>query len=96
MKKGGTRALKVEATLEDCFAYCESKAWVKVVEPGTEGQTFVPEKAEDLLLMVDDDHEIIKRDKPSRRCEGYCNVTDWCEYYQRTYAKPEDLPFKDA
>ena len=36
------------------------------------------------------------REAPNRRCEGYCDVTSVCPYYQANYAAPEELPFKEA
>ena len=104
MKKGGVRALKVESSIEDAFAWCETKGFVKLIEREDADANpndlvpnyFVPARAEDLLMMVDDEHEIVRREGPNRRCESYCNVTDFCPFYQKTYAKPEDLPFKDS
>ena len=34
-----------------------------------------------------------KREGPNRRCEGYCNVKQWCQYYQDTYVGDGDTPF---
>ncbi len=89
MKTGGTRALKVEKSFIDAFMYCEMKRWIETPDQP-------PTCVEDLNDMLHDGHEIIERTGPNRRCENYCNVKDFCKFYQDTYAKPSDLPFKNA
>jgi hypothetical protein len=71
IKKGGSRAAKVEFTFDAAKTYRDNKGW------------------------SEDDYDIVERSKPNRRCEGYCNVTEFCPFYQETYAKAEDLPFKE-
>ena len=34
------------------------------------------------------------REGPNRRCEGYCNVAQFCDYYRENYLPSEELPFK--
>ncbi len=87
MKRGGSRALKVENTRHKIEEYASHK------QLGSWGQN----KSFDVVFtMTSDDHYIEAREDKNRRCEGYCNVTQWCDYYQSHYMKAEDLPFKDS
>ena len=41
-----------------------------------------------------DDYEIIQRTGPNRRCEFYCNVNEFCDFYSETYLSTNEMPFK--
>lgn len=41
-----------------------------------------------------DNYEIIERTGPNRRCEFYCNVNEFCDFYRETYLDASELPFK--
>lgn len=56
-------------------------------------------EAEAMQFLVDkgwslDDYEIQERTTPNRRCEFYCNVCQWCDFYKENYMAAEDLPLK--
>ena len=46
--------------------------------------------------MLLDGYSMETREAPNRRCEFYCNVNKFCDYYKSKYMVAEDLPFKEA
>lgn len=86
MKHGVTRALKVEKSKDAAFQYCCDKRWI-VIDLDDDSRE---------SISLDDDHYIDTREAPNKRCEFYCNVAEFCDYYKAKYMVAEDLPFKQA
>ena len=85
MKVGGSRAVKTENSLIAIQKYAEEKKLGAFVKED-EGMV--------VFMMVSKEHYIEIREAPARRCEGYCSVNKWCEWYQSRYMSAEDGPFK--
>lgn len=79
IKKGGSRPAKVESTFDAAATYAANKGWGGLDADGK---------------FLSTDYEIIEREGPNRRCEGYCSVAPFCEFYKANYMAAEDLPFK--
>ncbi len=79
MKKGGKRALKVSESKDEIMQYANDKNYTTDFEG-------------DITLV--DGYYTETRNSPNRRCEGYCHVTDNCEFYKQTYGEKKELPFK--
>ena len=45
-------------------------------------------------ISLADGYSIDTREAPNRRCEFYCNVAEFCDYYKSKYMDAVDLPFK--
>jgi len=72
-----------------------------IVKPGSQRAAKV-EKTKDAALEYMrhknwslEDYSIETRAAPNKRCESYCNVNTFCEYYCSEYMASEDLPFRD-
>ena len=86
MKEGGKRALKVEKTREAMWEYAINKD-PSIALWRLDGELWDAEGG-------DTGFRIIERIPKNRRCEGYCNVAKFCDYYKATYLSTEEMPFK--
>ncbi len=63
----------------------------KVTDSEADAMKFLTDKGWSL-----DDYEIETRTSANRRCEFYCNVNQWCDFYKANYMAAEDLPVKSS
>lgn len=84
-KNGAGRALKVESTMQAIEQYAVDKGHASLAREF--GQ-------KDVKLQLKPGLVIETRESPNRRCLDYCSVNKFCDFYRKTYASKEELPFK--
>lgn len=84
VKKGASRALKVESSQAELFNWALQKGHARI-EMDADG---IP------LRIYNSNVEVETREAPPRRCLDYCSVNKFCEWYKSQYASAEEIPFK--